>query len=260
MTAVLLTLIGFSLDNRLYKADYEIYDERVPIAYEGFKIAHLSDLHSLWFGDGQSDLIAAVRAGDPDIIVLTGDIVDARIQDFDSVAALFDGLTKIAPVYAVSGNHETDKKSILIQMDKLYVTYGVSFLEDSGVTINKDGSDIFIYGLDDLPKANLSLPIVDADTYGLLLYHRSNQFDNLTHFGYGLVLSGHGHGGLIRLPVVGGIVSPDGKLDFSQKYTGGMYTSGTATLIANRGLAGSHNFPRIFNRPEIVFVTLHYSK
>lgn len=258
--ALILILVGMALDNRLQTTNYDVYDSRIPADFEGYKIAQLSDIHSQWFGEGQSELVADVRAGAPDIIMLTGDIIDARIQDFDSVAALFEGLTDIAPVYAVSGNHETDTNAILSKMDGLYKKYGVCYFKDSGLSIVKNGQNIIIYGLDDRSVIEKKPPVVEPDTFGVLLFHRSNLFDSMTQYGYGLVFSGHGHGGLIRLPFVGGVISTDAKIDFAQKYTGGMYTAGSTTLISNRGMAGSHNVPRIFNRPEIVFVTLHHAE
>lgn len=260
IASILLIMIGVGLDNRIQMTNYNINDTRIPDAFEGFKIAQLSDIHCVWFGQGQSKLITAVEAGAPDIIVLTGDIIDQNIQDYDSVDALFAGLTKIAPVYAVSGNHENKTALIRTKMDVLYKEHGVHILKDASTMIEKDGSDIFIYGLDDRRLISKNIPTVDADKFGILLFHRSNLFDNFTNLGYGLVFSGHLHGGLIRLPFVGGILSPEGgKLDFSQKYTGGLYTAGKTTLVSNRGMAGSHNIPRIFNRPEIVFVTLHHA-
>lgn len=255
--ALILLLAGLALDNRLQTTHYDVSDSRIPAAFEGYKIAQISDLHCQWFGEGQSELVAAVSAEEPDIVVLTGDIFDARIQDFESVAALFSGLTKIAPVYAVSGNHESYSKTVLARMDTLYDEYGVNYLKDASATIAKDGAEILIYGLYERGSFPYGVSPVSADTYGILLFHRSYLFDLLTSYGYGLVFSGHSHGGLIRLPFVGGIISPDAELDFNQKYTGGMYTVGSTTLIANRGMAGSHNVPRLFNRPEIVIVTLH---
>jgi predicted MPP superfamily phosphohydrolase len=255
--ALILVFTGLALDNRLQTTDYTVYDSRIPAAFEGYKIAQISDVHCQWFGEGQSGLIAAVQTGNPDIIVLTGDIYDARIQDYDCIAAIFGGLTKIAPVYAVSGNHENYSKSVHTRMNDLYEEFGVRFLDDSSAVIAKDGAEILIYGLDDRSDIPDIIPQASPDTYGILLFHRSNLFDILTTYGFGLVFSGHGHGGLIRLPFVGGIISPEGTLDFTQKYAGGFYTAGNTTLISNRGMSGSHSVPRIFNRPEIVFVTLH---
>ena len=259
IAGVILSLIGFSLDNRLQMTNYNVYDSRVPAAFEGFKIAQISDMHCLWFGEGQSEIINMIRKGEPNIIILTGDILDVYIRDYDTATALISGLTKIAPVYAVSGNQEEASNINLQRMNEIYKEYSVQFLVDSGTTVTHDGADVFIYGLADREGNPSAPPTVDADTYGILLYHRSDRFDSLKDFGYGLVLSGHSHGGLIRLPLVGGIVAPEGKLNFNLQYTGGLYTAGSTTLISNRGLAGSHGFPRIFNRPEVVFVTLHHA-
>ncbi|NLT15732.1 MAG: hypothetical protein GXY05_15505 [Clostridiales bacterium] len=263
LAALLLILVGFGLDNRLQATNYDIEDGRIPASFDGYRIAQLSDFHCLWFGEGQNELIAGVRAGEPDIIVLTGDMIDASIRDYDSVAALFDGLTEIAPVYAVAGNHEESIPGA--RMRDLYIEYGINYLKDTGTELLKDGGSIYLYGLrdrpynDELAAAAAGMPVIGPQTYGILLYHRSDKFEYLNRQGYGLVLSGHLHGGLIRLPFIGGILSPEGGIIFGQKYTGGMYTVGGTTLISNRGLADSHNIPRIFNRPEIVFVTLRHA-
>lgn len=260
VAAGMLILMGFGLDNRLKTTNYEVSDSRVPVAFEGFKIAQLSDMHCLWFGEMQSALLAEVKAGEPDIIVLTGDIIDVGLQDYDSVDALFEGLVKIAPVYAVNGNHEIFNKTIQEKMAALYTKNGITFLKDAGTKIGRDGAAISVYGYNDREELPKNVPEALSDTYSILLYHKSNQFDAFAEAGYGLVFSGHTHGGLIRLPFVGGIVTPDGEIDFAAKYSGGRYTVGSTTLIANRGMAGAHNVPRIFNRPEVVFVTLHHAE
>jgi predicted MPP superfamily phosphohydrolase len=260
--AALLILTGVGLYDGLKTTRYSISDTRISADFDGFKIAHISDLHSLWFGEGQSEIIEAVAAEKPDIIVLTGDIVDAYRPDFQSVAALFDGLNDLAPVYAVQGNHE-DHTRTYKEMNILYEEYGIVYLNDSGVSISRNGSAIYLYGLRDretasgLARAAEKAPALGGDTYGILLYHRSDMFDQLKDLEYGLVLSGHMHGGLIRIPFFGGIITPKGYIDFGQKYDGGKYTVNGTTLISNRGLAPKHNMPRIFNRPEVVFVTLH---
>lgn len=260
--AALLILTGIGLYAGLKTTRYSISDARVPDAFDGFKIAHISDLHSMWFGEGQSEIIEAVASVKPDIIVLTGDIVDAYRPDFESVAALFDGLNDLAPVYAVQGNHEAHRKTDK-EMNRLYEEYGIIYLNDSGVTIPRNGSAIYLYGLRDreavsgLAAAAEKAPAIGGDTYGILLYHRSDMFDQLKDLGYGLVLSGHMHGGLIRIPFAGGIITPEGEIDFNQKYDGGKYIENGTTLISNRGFAPKHNIPRVFNRPEIVFITLH---
>ncbi|NMA24195.1 MAG: metallophosphoesterase [Clostridiales bacterium] len=259
--ALLLILTGLALYADLKTTDYDVTDPRIPEAFDGFKIAHISDLHCEWFGEGQSEILNAVRAGEPDIIVLTGDIIDARNPDYESIAVLFDGLGDIAPVYAVSGNHEQSRSVDQAKMAGLYAEYGINYLKDTGTAISIKGSSIFLYGLNDrvnLDSTKTKIPAIGEDSYGILLFHRAGKFDDLTDCGFGLVLAGHLHGGLIRIPFVGGIVTAEGEIDFNQKYEGGMYTVNKTTLISSKGLAPSHGVPRIFNRPEVVFVTLHH--
>lgn len=261
--AVLLLIFGIGLNANLTSTYYDIFDSRIPSSFDGYRIAQLSDLHCEWFGDEQQKLINSVASGKPDIIVLTGDIIDAYEPNYDSVAALFNGLKDIAPVYAIQGNHEANKRVNQEMMSSLYNKHGIIYLYDSGITISQSGGSIYLHGLRDrdserfISKAVENIAPINSNTYGILLYHRSDMFDYLCNLGYGLVLSGHMHGGLIRIPFIGGIVTPAGNIDFDQKYDGGMYTVNETTLISNKGLAPSHNIPRIFNRPEVVFITLH---
>ncbi len=263
IAVVIFILLG--LDNTMQTTNHQVEDRNLPLAFDGYNIAQISDLHCKWLGKDQSELINAVKDGNPDMIVLTGDIIDADKKDYDSVSVLVKGLAHIAPVYAVFGNHEEYSYKINNNMRALYKRYGVNLLMNNGVSIQKGTDSIYLYGLDDCGIVsnsqakeyfNDAVPQLKSDTYGILLYHRSSQFDYLTQYGFRLVISGHLHGGLIRIPLIGGLLSPDKSSHFFPKYAGGVYKQGETTLISSRGFAGSHSIPRLYNRPELVFITL----
>ena len=262
--AILIIYIAFGLYSDLTTTEYNITSNKLPQAFDGFKIANISDLHSSYFGENQETLIDAIKEYEPDIIVLTGDIIDENNIDFNCVELLMSGLIEIAPVYSVSGNHEHSSYKDHMRLQKLYKSYGVTILDNEEVSIIKDNDEIRIYGLtyfgsytaetlrhmlaDRLPKAN-------EDYYSILLNHRSDIFDELSPYGYDLVIAGHTHGGIIRLPFVGGILSND--RSFFPKYDGGKFTQDNSTLISSRGLGESNSIPRFYNRRELVFITLN---
>ncbi len=273
---ILIVLLLISLYIRVGYYDdlmadyYEIKSSKVPRAFDGFIIAQVSDLHSELFGDNQSEIIEMLKKGKPDIIVLTGDIIDRRDSDYANVVSLFENLVDIAPVYAIYGNHEFSNSGKSERLPSIFEEYGIVLLNDESQLLSKDGQQINLIGFGDnsalsdyrkLQKyltENLQKPEVGA--FNILLYHRANQFDYIAGYGYDLVLSGHNHGGIIRLPFVGGLISPDemtGRIGhFLPRYSGGMYVVGNSTLISNRGLAETYGVHRFYNRPEIVFVIL----
>ncbi len=262
--AILFIYIAFGLYAELTTTDYNISSNKLPKSFDGFKIANISDLHSLYFGENQEELINAIKEYDPDIIVLTGDIIDENNFDLNCVEHLISGITKIAPVYSVSGNHEHSNYKDHMRLQKLYSNYGVNILDNEEISIRKDNEEIRLYGLtyfgsytdktlehmltDRLPKAN-------KDYYSILLNHRSDIFDEISPYGYDLVIAGHTHGGIIRLPFVGGVLSND--RSFFPEYDGGQFTKDDSILISSRGLGESNSIPRFYNRRELVFITLN---
>lgn len=267
VAAALLIYIGIGLYNKLQTTNYTIRSSKVPGAFNGFVIANLSDIHSELFGDDQSTLINLVSAGKPNAILLSGDVVDRETQNFSNVIVLMQELCKIAPVYAVYGNNEQSDKSLIDNVATLYKNCGVTLLDNASQTISIDDQKIELFGLtmaNNVPVGNSlstyllrNLRAPDPGVFSILLYHPSNYFDFVEPYGYDLVLSGHLHGGLIRLPLVGGVFSPEEATGaLFPRYSGGLYHKGTTTLIANRGLTSSHGIPRFYNRPEVVFVTL----
>jgi predicted MPP superfamily phosphohydrolase len=244
---------------------YAIKSNSIPSEFNGFKILQISDLHCAIFGDKQEGLVNKVKAEKPDIIVLTGDMIDEGIGDMESISDLLDGITAIAPVYSVSGNHDKWYHGFL-ELQKLIEDKNVTLLENKSGKVTRNGKYINIFGIGDpdvwdYTKAEQYLEksistLKPSDGYNILLFHRANMFDSIKGKGYQLVLSGHMHGGQIQIPFIGGLVSPHG--DWFPKYTQGKYEEDGTVMIVSRGLGNSMKIPRVFNPPELVVVTLRH--
>jgi len=275
-TAVLAGLMQQSLKLTVY----EITSPDVPEGFDGYRIAHISDFHSGRFAGFAGDVVRLAAGQNPDIICLTGDIVDGRTQDFAPVEALISGLSAIAPVYAVSGNNERYEAAVSVKMDEIYAKYGVQCIDGRKITIyggamprQSDATPdatgppvpsgaLTLFGIADPRGDDMKISreiLSDKDNYngegfGIILYHRANEFDALTGMGYQLVLSGHLHGGLVRLPFTGGLLSPYN--EWFPRYSGGLYESSGVWLVSNGGIGNNHPIPRMYNPPEVVVVVL----
>ena len=238
----------------------------LPQGFDGYRIVHLSDLHGHQYGEDSGELLDRVREEGPDLIVITGDLIDQESQ-LAMVPALARGLAAVAPAYYVTGNHEwalgtgavRELKNVLSQC-------GVTVLSNQYQILERDGARIVLAGVDD-PNgyADQTSPeelaaAIQADQPGLftlLLAHRNDHFGQYANAGYDFVMSGHGHGGIVRLPLVGGLIGTDRR--FFPPWTAGVYTVGDSTLFVSRGL-GNNTVPykgfRIFDRPELAVVTL----
>ena len=244
--------------------EFTFASPRLPAGFEGCVIVQLSDLHGSEFGEGNQDLLEAVEAARPDYIFLTGDLQDQYRQTPQSYSvSLGKALAAIAPTYFITGNHEwalPDVPGLKRGLEEV----GVQVLTNRAVTLARDGDTIVLAGIDD-PNgfADQKTPEEVAqevqETYGdpfwLLLAHRNNYFeDQYSRLGADLVISGHGHGGLVRLPFTDGLVSVE--RTFFPSYTAGFYHKNGSDLFVSRGLGNSGKTFRLFNRPEVVILTL----
>ena len=257
------------LDNRLEVTHYNISSKKIPPEFDGFKILQLSDYHC----DSVPGLVDEIKREQPDIIVSTGDMVHDKGSYLPGVR-LCEYLADIAPVYAVTGNHDI-WRSDYREFEDALADAGVKTLHDERVTIKRGSGEISLSGIDDPFSMNAST-IADNiqqsltnlgryDGYDILLFHRANLFDQLKHRGFDLILSGHMHGGQFRLPTGQGVVSPKSSWAskssmFFPKYVGGLYKAHNTEMIVNRGVGNPMILPRLFNRPEITVVTLHSKK
>lgn len=237
---------------------------RLPAGFEGYTLVQLSDLHGASFGEDNERLLAAVAAAKPDAILLTGDLVDQyRGIDWAYVEATAAQLTAIAPTYFVTGNHEwaTGETPAL---KELLAAQGVTVLSNEYVTLERGGDRIVLAGIDDpngyadqKTPAELAAEVYAAfgDPFWLLLAHRNDRFaEEYSLLGADLTISGHGHGGIIRLPFTDGLLSTDRTL--FPTHTAGFYEDNGATVFVSRGLGNSGVSRRLFNRPEVAVLTL----
>lgn len=255
IAAAIFIVLG--LDPRLQTTSYEYSSPKVPLSFDGFTIVQLSDFHLKKFGNRQDALIRAVQNCQPDIIVLTGDVVDGNHRDIAPLADLLEGICPIAPVYYISGNHDRETDAFLMrrEMERLFDSWGVVNLDDQSEELVRDNDSILLTGLGWHSRYfGQYLEPADTDRFNILLYHGSDFFPGLAPYGYDLILAGHIHGGIVRLPFVGGVFSNDGSL--FPYYDAGAFQLGDSTMISSRGL-GDARIPRFYNRPEVVSVTLH---
>lgn len=248
-------IIGFG-QTKLEVTEYIYQSEKIPEKFDNYKIVLISDLHHKNFGRHQSKLIRTIKNANPDLILLTGDIVDGNHTDMTGIEDFLQGISSIAPGYYVSGNHETDRRARkqYDELKYLFAKYGVVDLDNASTEIKRGESSIYLHGqkycagfVEELLKH------ADEEKFNILMYHCSNSFDSIYDFGYDIIMSGHTHGGIVRLPFVGGLISNSRSL--FPKYDGGKFVKGTCTLISSRGL-GDADIPRFYNPPEVVVVTL----
>ncbi len=252
-----LIYLILGLTNELVVTHYNYYNPKIPAEFNNYKILQISDLHCKNFGTEQSELISAIRDCNPDIIVLTGDIIDNRKTSVKAVYDLVVGLEQQYPIYFVTGNHELEPSASKSYGDMLdiFKSFNVTLLDDSTVALEKNNQNIYLHGQKFRSRYVVNfLQTADENHFNILLYHASDFFDLIAPFHYDLVLSGHIHGGVVRLPIIGGLLNADGSL--FPKYDRGMYTIQPSTLISSAGL-GNADLPRFYNNPEIVLITLH---
>lgn len=261
--AALLLLAFFcaALYQGIVVRHYAVESDKLA-AGQSFRLAVIADLHSHIYGRDQQPLLRRIRAQAPHAILLVGDIYDHRVEP-EGVRLLLEGIQGLAPVYYVTGNHEYwvgDMEKVL----GLFEQYGVTVLDDRWESAVLNGVEVVIAGVNDPVKAQfeeydpyqaveqafIDLP---ADRFSLLLAHRPTWIEAYREYPFDLVVSGHNHGGQVRIPfLLNGLVGPDEGL-FPQ-YPGGLYRHGATTQAVSRGLAVYWWLPRVFNPPELVMI------
>lgn len=240
---------------------YEVASQKLPESFDGFKIVQLSDLHGAEFGEDGMGLVEKVKELEPDIIALTGDFVTDE-GDLAAVEKLAARLVKLCPVYFVSGNHEFGS-GLAIKVRNILERAGVKYLSNEYLTISRSEDEILLGGVEDplayadmLSPDELAQKMNDAapDAFKILLGHRNYWMTEYPELPVDLIFCGHAHGGLIRIPGVGGLIGTDRRL--FPDFDAGQFNNGRYTLIVSRGLGNSVPIPRVFNRPEIVCVEL----
>ena len=243
--------------------EYTITSQQLPEEFDGFTIAQVSDLHNSHLSE---QVLEILWAESPDLIAVTGDVVDSNHTDLDAVKEFFLEAVQIAPCYFITGNHEAwITAEAYAQLEEC----GMEFLHDEKLMLERNGAEIALLGVDDpaflsdAPTAGNVTSLVTPKElqtlagdarFTLLLSHRPELFANYAEAGMDVVLSGHAHGGQFRLPFIGGIAAPDQGI--FPKYDAGVYTSGQTAMIVSRGIGNSMIPIRFNNRPEVVMITL----
>ena len=232
----------------------------LPEELEGLTLVQVSDLHSKRLGEGQELLLNTISQAKPDVILLTGDLVDGRHPELEPALELARGAAALAPTYYVTGNHETSlPRKTLEQIENGLEAEGVVLLDNRTEELHLPGGGTMVLtGLCDdnlgdgtLERLNASWP---EDAVTVLLAHEPQYIENYAASGVDLAFCGHAHGGQIRLPLVGGLFAPG--QGFLPKYTAGIYQLGETQMVVSRGIGGSLFPQRVWNRPEVVAVTL----
>lgn len=265
---LLAVLVGWIVwdNNRITVTEYTIKDNEIPESFSGYRIVQISDLHNAEFGSENKLLLNSIRLLQPDIIVLTGDLIDSYHTDVDISLAFVRQAVQIAPTYYVFGNHEVRIPDAYRRLKAGMEDAGVVILDES-ILLKRDSEVLALVGVPDpsalgvdsqaYTKAIDSLleeRISDRSHYSVLLCHRPEVFDAFVENGVDLVFTGHTHGGQIRLPLIGAVFAPDQGL--FPAYDAGIFTKEDTTMIISRGL-GNSSFPfRVDCPPEIVVATL----
>ena len=268
IAAVLLALVVWTVwgNTALELNTYTVGSKELPDAFDGYRIAQVSDLHNAEFGDGNQRLLDMLREAEPDMIAITGDLIDSRKTNIAVALAFAEEAVKIAPCYYVSGNHEA-RVSEYRELKAGLEAAGVTVLDDARVEIEISGKSITIIGVNDpsfladyltsdaavMDRKLSELSSEDA-SFTILLSHRPELFDTYAAHEMDLVLTGHAHGGQFRLPLIGGLIAPNQGL--FPKYDDGLYSEGNTNMIVSRGLGNSIIPFRFNNRPEVVLIEL----
>lgn len=270
--AVLLFLAAVVLwgvweNQALVLTSYMVSHKDLPSAFSGYKIAQVSDLHNVEMGKENERLLTMLENAKPDMIAITGDMIDSRRTDVEIALQFAQKAMKIAPCYYVPGNHESRlSKSDYQAFEDGLILLGVQVLHDREIIIKRAGEQISLVGINDPDFAKkyggvatdmnpIKLAgLCSAETFTVLLSHRPEHFLNYAMADVDLVLTGHAHGGQIRLPWLGGLIAPHQGL--FPKYDSGLFTEGNTNMIVSRGI-GNSVFPlRYNNRPELILITL----
>lgn len=258
----LLVLCASAFYRGLTVRHYTVHSDK--ILGTRLRIVLVTDLHGCVYGDHQATLLNLIKKQKPDIIVLSGDIAD-EVNPLEGALWLVEGAKEIAPCYYVTGNHDLWRRDS-VQVKARFRDMGVYVLEGDVLPLQWHGAQINLCGLDDPAiswpyerenylKALTAFEGLTNDTYNILIAHRPDYIADYARYPFDLVLSGHTHGGQVRVPLLlDGLFAPN--QGWFPKYVGGLYTVGQTTLAVSRGLSYDPQLPRIFNPPELVVIDI----
>ena len=272
MTVLIFAVLLYIVDNYAVGTKiFRIKDKKIPQSFDGYKILHLSDLHNSNYGTNNALLTKKIHKLNPDLVCYTGDMVDKSSANSSDFFNLARALSEKYPAYYIAGNHEDrlremDKSKLFTEIESL----GIHILTNEKISLKRNDGEVNLYGLNlegkyyrgtydkltkelQLKKENIEAILGVKDPgYTIMLSHNPLYFEAYSDYGIDLTFSGHVHGGLIRLPIIGGLLSPD--RIFNPKYDRGLFEKNGSKIITSPGLGGTKL--RFFNRPMIYLVIL----
>ena len=257
-----MAYLVYDSNTRIVTTEYELSYSHLPEAFENYRIVQLSDVHAAEFGGSAQPIVDAVQEAQPDLIAVTGDLIDADGQG-DYVRELMQKLVAIAPVYYVTGNHEWASGSVK-ELFSILEECGVTVLRNSYRKITVDGESILLAGLED-PNGPADMKTPETlmseiraaegeDAFVVLLAHRNDRIQQYSALGADLILCGHAHGGIIRLPFTDGLINTN--REWFPSYTSGVYTENGTDFLVSRGVGNHTGVPRFLNNPHIPVAVL----
>lgn len=272
---IIITFIYIYFPVKVDVSKYAISNEKITQEFNNFKILQLSDFHSKGYRGTTDIIINKIKKINPDIVVMTGDMVSWEIKNIEELEKLINELAADYPIYYINGNHEELSEFLKAEEYRDFLrkieALGVTYIKNDFIEIEKDGQSIDLYEVDILLDEATGLymtteqlednymekvlPQDDSSKFNILLAHNPLFIEEYSEWGADLVLSGHMHGGIIRIPIIDvGIASPE--RNYFPKYDAGEFKVGDTTMIVNRGIGVSSSGLRIFNNPEISVITL----
>jgi len=268
---VVIVALLYYLNNHTFSVkEIKVISSKIPKGFQGYRILHLSDLHNTCYGEGNKKLIHKIMKLNPDVIFYTGDMIDKQSLGKDHFRMLIEGISQKFPSYFVDGNHEDElSEEEKNEFISLLSSAGIRYLDNEMISLEKEKDRITLYGLR-LPRkylrntydenGRIGLPKEElVNRFGKLepgftmqLAHNPLYFDVYAEYGIDLTFSGHVHGGVVRLPIIGGLLSPD--RTFFPKYSKGLYEEEDKKIVVSPGIGGVKL--RVFNRPTLYVVKL----
>ena len=266
---ITLAILYYDSNTRLVTTEYQIYYSNLPGAFDGYRIVVLADIHGAEFGRDNERLIKRVQQANPDIITIAGDFIDeygtpSLAIQLERAETLVEQLVLIAPVYFVTGNHDWASNE-LPALKNILERHGATVLQNSYKLLESGSQTIILAGTDD-PNGRFDMirprELVNeirekqGDGFFIMLEHRNRNLPLYSLLEIDLVISGHAHGGLIRLPFTDGLIG--NRFEIFPSHTSGVnQLPGEHTkMVVSRGLGSPFLWMRLFNNPEVVVVEL----
>jgi len=268
IVAIPAMVIFYDSNTRLITTEYELYYDNLPDAFDGYRIVLLADLHGVEHGDNNKQLVEKIEAAHPDIIAIAGDLIDRHQKSrpvdmqLEIAETLIYQLVRVAPVYYVTGNHEWDSgevRPLLAMLEE----HGVNVLRNQYRRLTIGSDSIILAGVDDPGgPADMIRPDDFIESihqreevnFMVVLNHRNYSLPLFSKHGVDLVLSGHAHGGMVRLPFTDGIIGP--RYELFPTNTSGVYTLDDTKMVVTPGLGNHLGWTRFLNNPQVVVVEL----